>query len=193
MLYINASQLLGMHGDYGYVKMFWDSGCIYLIFHIQWKLLQFILLDNTNALSQHLYFYHQWNIWINYILILTIVLMICLLIPYRNLIICIETMFDIITHTIFSLYCLYQSFREAMCWNVLCLECESLFLPNPHWDHSGKCLVNAQSWHVVIDKTCTPEPRQPPKRRPRLYHQAWVSCIIGLGVTRRIWSVTTRV
>lgn len=35
--------------------------------------------------------------------------------------------------------------------------------PNPHWDHSGKCLVNTQSRLVMIDKKCTPEPRQPPK------------------------------
>lgn len=47
--------------------------------------------------------------------------------------------------------------------DVLGLAWEPLFLPNPHWDHSGKCLVNAQSWHVMIDKRCTPEPQQPPK------------------------------
>lgn len=64
----------------------------------------------------------------------------------------------------FWLFCLckWQTF-EAMCWNALGLNWEPLFLPNPHWDRSGKCLVNAQSWHVMIDKTWTPEPRQTPK------------------------------
>lgn len=69
------------------------------------------------------------------------------------------------SHMLRSHYIVYlnKSLSESMCWNVLGFAWEPLFLPNPHWDHSGKCLVNAQSWHVVIDKRCTPEPQQTQK------------------------------
>lgn len=48
------------------------------------------------------------------------------------------------------------------------LALKSCLFKNPHRDHSGKCLVSARTWHVMIDKTCTPEPQQTPKRRPKV-------------------------
>lgn len=73
-----------------------------------------------------------------------------------------------------------NSLNVTVCWNLHDLALEPFFLRNPHGHHSGKCLVSTECWHVMIDKSCTPEPQQPQKTTKviasslgQLYNWAW--------------------
>lgn len=82
-----------------------------------------------------------------------------------------------------SVCCMLLTYKwqSGMGCNVEKLALKVCLFKNSLWDHSGKCLVNAQRWHVMIDKTCNHEPQQTPKRRPKvissspgqLYNWAW--------------------